>query len=115
METWQLDFEWLRVRTKMQEEMGLKEPPDLNAVLLLIGVNELGVLKEDWSKEEKQDLMHIAVCRLLSEDGHYQYVGLDGDAWPHYKQLTQVPVVGVKNQEQLLIQHAITYIDQAFG
>lgn len=114
METWELEFEWLRVRSIMQEKMGLTEKPDLNAVLLLIGVNELGVLKDDWSKEEKQDLMHIAVCKLLSDDGHYEYIGLDGDGWPHYQPLVPVEIKGVKAQEELLTEKAIQYIDAAF-
>ena len=50
----------------------------MDAMLFLIGVQELGRWKEGFTKEEKQDLMHIAVCRLFTDDGHYEFVGRDG-------------------------------------
>ena len=112
METWQLDFHWLRVKHLVKDTMGLKQLPDLNGILFLIGMQELGRWKEDFSKEEKQDLMHIAVCRLLSYDGYYEFVGRDGDGWPHYKLLKGVPEKGVKNQETLLKHKVIQYFDE---
>ena len=38
---------------------------DVQAVLFLIGVNELGIGYKDFSKAEKQDLLHVAICTLL--------------------------------------------------
>ena len=66
MEDWQLDFEWLRVQHFVKNALGRKDLPDLNSILFLIGIQELGRVQTRFSKEEKQDLMHIAVCRLLS-------------------------------------------------
>lgn len=109
-----MDFNWLRVQHALVERMGLDKLPDLNAVLLLIGIQELGSIKESWTKEEKQDLMHIAICRLLSNDGLFEFEGFDADGWPHYKQLAHVAEKGQRDQELLLKKHAIQYLDEAF-
>ena len=113
MEEWQRDFEWLRVRHYIKDRLGRPDLPDLNAVLFLIGIQELGYLKESFSKEEKQDLMHLAICSLLSEDGHYEFVGRDADGWPHYKAVVPVQTRGVEEQERLLIEKAIRYFRPA--
>lgn len=111
METWKLDFEWLRVRHIVKSAFGKNELPDLDAILFLIGIQELGHIKESFTKEEKQDLMHIAVCRLLSEDGYFAFAGRDADGWPHYENRRPVPVEGVEAQETLLKSRVIRYFD----
>ncbi len=85
MEDWELDFEWLRVQHIVQKSMRREQLPDLNTVLFLIGIQELGRWKKGFSKEEKQDLMHIAVCRLLSYEGYFEFVGRD--AVQYFKEL----------------------------
>lgn len=112
MEEWQLDFEWLRVRHYVKDSLNKDELPSFNTILLLIGVQELGRFQDDFTKEEKQDLMHIAVCRLLSDEGYYEFVGRDEDGWPHYKQLRAYTKTGVKNQEIELKIKMIAYFDQ---
>ncbi len=114
MKEWKLDFEWLRIRHKIKDTLGLEKLPDLNAVLLLIGIRELGTNETQFSKEEKQDLMHVAVCSLL-EDDYYEFEGMDADGWPHWTPIRQVDVAGVDNQEKLLKEKIITYFDQIFG
>jgi len=52
---------------------------------MLIGVQELGRWRKDFSKEEKQDLMHIGTCEVLAADGHYTFTHRDADGWPHYR------------------------------
>lgn len=109
METWELEFEWLRIRHWLKDRFKRDSLPDLNAVLFLIGIQELGFVKAGFSKEEKQDLMHIAVCRLLSDEGYYEFAGRDADGWPHWRALRHLQVKGLKEQEELLIQKAIEY------
>ena len=109
MEEWQSDFEWLRVRHLVRDKFNRKELPDLNAILFLIGIQELGFVKKVFSKEEKQDLMHIAVCSLLSQDGYYEFAGRDADNWPHWQPAKILRVEGAKEQEQLLKSKVIEY------
>jgi len=109
MEDWELDYEWLRVRHFLKKSMQRSNLPDLNGILFLIGIQELGRWKDEFTKEEKQDLMHIAVCQLLSADGFYEFEGRDADGWPHYKELRPVSITGVKGQGRLLKVKIIQY------
>ena len=54
------------------------------------------------TKEEKQDLMHIGVCCLLSDDGYYEFVGRDAEGWPLYRQKRKIEIIGEKVQEKML-------------
>jgi hypothetical protein len=109
MKEWELDYEWLRVKHLVKKTFDRADLPDLNAILFLIGIQELGRWQEAFTKEEKQDLMHIAVCRLLSYGGHYAFKGRDADGWPHYELQRPVEAQGLKAQETLLKAYAIQY------
>ena len=115
MEAWELDFEWLRVRTLVQERFKRDALPDLNGMLFLIGIQELGRWQTSFTKEEKQDLMHIAICKVLSLAGYYELEGLDEDGWPHWKLVNKLPHFDLLEQEQLLKQHVIEYFEKEFG
>ncbi len=109
MEDWQLEFEWLRVRHIVKDALKKDGLPDMNLVLLMIGIQELGFWKKPFTKEEKQDLMHIGVCCLLSDDGYYDFIGRDADGWPLYRQKRKIEIIGEKVQERLLKEKAIEY------
>lgn len=109
MEDWELDFEWLRVQHIVKDAMQRDTLPDLNTVLFLIGIQELGRWKKSFSKEEKQDLMHIAVCRLLGYDEYFEFVGRDEDGWPHWRQVRELPPQPVHEQEKTLKINAVRY------
>ena len=109
MEDWQLDFEWLQVQHFVRDMMGRKNLPDLQAILFLIGIQESGRVAEKYSKEEKQDLMHVAVCSLLEGDGYYEFQGRDQDGWPHFRQIRKVRITGVDEQEKRLKEKVIEY------
>lgn len=109
----QFEFEWLELRHKVKDTLKIQKLPDLNAVLLFIGVQEMGKLKSiKTKKEEKQDLMHIGICTLLEHDGFYQWDGLDTDGWPHFKKLKNFEIKGVEEQERYLKTKAIEYFNQ---
>lgn len=94
--------------TLIETNFGAK-PKDLNGVLFLIGVQELGQGQRNFSKEEKQDLMHIAICKVLSSDGYYELEGTDKDGWPHWKPVKKLPRFDLLEQEQLLKLSVIDY------
>ncbi|MBX2814881.1 MAG: hypothetical protein KTR24_02745 [Saprospiraceae bacterium] len=112
MEKWQLDFEWLRVQHWVKETMGHESLPGLQGILMLIGMQELGLVQHKFSKEEKQDLMHIAVCTVLSTDGYYDFKGLDQDGWPHFDLVRPVPKLSTDQQEVFLKEKVIAYFQE---
>ncbi|RYD54630.1 MAG: hypothetical protein EOP56_18745 [Sphingobacteriales bacterium] len=100
---------WKQVEVTLQERFG--KVPDMEGILFLIGINELGEVRE-FSKEQKQDLMHIAVCSLLSRKGYYEYAGLDAEGWPHYNKLTSVDASNMQAQEALLKECVVLYFEE---
>jgi hypothetical protein len=109
------DFEhernWQNTLNKLEELIG-KKPSDLKSVLFLIGVQELGKGLKSFTKEEKRDLMHIAICKVLSLSGFYELEGLDENGWPHWKVKKKLPHFDVLEQEKLLKMHVIEYFDK---
>ncbi len=103
-----LETEWDQLLVALENNIG-KRPSDLNAVLFLVGVQELGKGPLFFSKEQKQDLMHIAVCKVLSLSGFYELEGLDAEGWPHWKSTQKLPHIGLRHQETLLKEHTIKY------
>lgn len=108
----ELDFEWLRIRHLIKDLLKRDSLPDMNAILFLIGIQELGRWKSSFTKEEKQDLMHIAVCRLMSQDGYYEFTGRDDEGWPHYHALKPFHTKGVEPQESYLKEKVIQYFKE---
>lgn len=110
MEDWERDFEWLRVRHIVKDALNKDSMPDFQAVLFLIGVQELGrIPKSKFTKEEKTDLMHIAVCTLLEIEGYYEFAGRDHDGWPHWNEVKPLGIKGDKEQEEYLTERIIEY------
>ena len=102
-----LQQRWWQLEARLVERFGKK--PDLETILFLIGIQEFGQLKEKFTKEQKQDLMHVAVCRLLSQSGYYELEKTDEEGWPHFKQLKRMPDMNMIEQENFLKDHVLLY------
>jgi hypothetical protein len=99
---------WLDTENLLRERFG--KLPDMEGILFLIGLNEYaGPPPKKFSKEQKQDLMHVAVCTLLCQRGFYEFVGRDEDGWPHFNELMFVPASGITEQERMLKECIIEY------
>ena len=109
MEDWELDFYWLQLRHKLKESTQFDNLPDLKAILFLIGVQEYGRVKKSFTKEEKRDLMHVAVCALLEKDGYYSFAGRDEEGWPHWDVEKPFKIKGADEQERILKKNVIEY------
>lgn len=105
-----LQQRWWDLEAKMVERFGKK--PDMETILFLIGIQEFGDIKENFTKEQKQDLMHVAVCSLLSQSGFYELEAVDEDGWPHFKQLKPMPDMNMIDQENFLKDHVLLYFEQ---
>jgi hypothetical protein len=105
------DFQtrWWALEEKLMNKFGKK--PDVEAILFLIGLQETGFIREKISKEQKQDLMHVAVCKILSSSGYYLLEGKDEDGWPHFKQTKNVPEMELMEQEAFLKDHILLYFE----
>ncbi|MBS1682307.1 MAG: hypothetical protein JST48_11395 [Bacteroidetes bacterium] len=110
----ELERTWQALLAELEKSLG-KKPKDLNGVLFTIGVQELGRGARTFSKEEKQDLLHIAICKVLSLSGYYQLDGTDKEGWPHWRLLKKLPHFDLLEQEKLLKMHVIEYFEKELG
>lgn len=98
---------WKELEMRLGQQFG--KTPDLNAVLMMIGIQELRNSKTTFNKEEKQDLMHVAVCTLLAQSGYYEATHYDEEGWPHFRQLKALPDNNLMQQEDFLKDHVLLY------
>jgi hypothetical protein len=106
-----LQVRWWNLEAKLVERFGKK--PDMETILFLIGIQEFGQIKETFTKEQKQDLMHIAICSLLTPSGYYELEGTDPDGWPHFRQLKHMPEMQPFEQENFLKDHILLYFENS--
>jgi hypothetical protein len=97
--------QWAEVRQYVEKYF--EQKPDIQTCLFLIGMNELGEVRE-FSKEEKQDIMHVGMCTLLDGE-YYRFIQKDEDGWPHFEELEPLPALFIKSQEQLLKSKIVNY------
>jgi len=104
---------WENLVAFISKEFGEGDTLDLQAILFLIGIQELGKGYREFSKEEKTDLLHIAICRLLSNYGYYELEGRDKDGWPHYTTNEKLPALKPGEQSILMKEAAILYFEES--
>ncbi len=107
------NIKWKQLTEKVAQDFDT-DTPDIKVMLFLIGVQELGKGPQKFSKRQKEELMHIANCRLFSELGYYELEGLDQDGWPHWKAIKKIPPYTILEQEMVLKQLIINYCAEHF-
>lgn len=105
-----IELKFQEVKSKLEAKFG--EGMDTQSILFLIGVNELGIGYKDFSKQEKTDLLHIAVCTLLEPYGYYEFQGRDEEQWPHFKLIKQLPNLNHRQQQHLMKEALVSYFNQ---
>ena len=102
-----LERSWKEVVSKLEKRFG--EGLDLQVILFLIGLQELGMGYQKLKKDQKVEVMHIAVCALLSQWGYYEFIGLDDAGWPHWKETSKLPALNAKQQDKLIREAIVEY------
>lgn len=105
----QLKERWENVVQLLSNQFAEGDTLDLDAIIYLIGVQELGKVKQNFKKDEKIELMHIAICRLLEPYGFYEFEFFDNDGWPHYKVKEDLPPLKAGEQSVLMKEAIVNY------
>lgn len=105
----QLKKRWEEVQNKLSMQFADGEKLELDAIIYLVGIQELGQLHRKFKKDHKLDLMHIAVCRLLEPYGYYEFEYYDDEGWPHYKIVEQLPQLKAGEQAVLMKEAIVQY------
>ena len=100
---------WNKLILKLSRDFSDNEIIDMQSIIFLIGVQELGDVKANFSKNKKLVLMHIAVCKLLSDYGYYVFDYTDNDGWPHYRLIEKLPNLKPGEQTILMKEAIVNY------
>lgn len=101
--------QWEEIVRNLSDKFAGGETLDLDAIIFLIGVQELGQIHREFKKDEKINLMHIAICRLLEPYGYYEFDYIDEQGWPHYKVKDELPPLKAGEQTVLMKEAIIQY------
>lgn len=93
-------------------EQRFEKKPDLQTIIFLVGHRELGKHQVKFTKEQKQDLIHVGVCTLLSKANYYTFLDIDEDGWPHFEYNRDLPKLNNEQQEKLLKKTIIEYFKE---
>lgn len=104
----QLKSRWETLVKKLSASFADGDPLDLDAIIYLIGVQEKSDVHAKYKKDDKINLIHIAICRLLEPYGYYEFEHVDDEGWPHYKVLKQLPSLKA-GEQSVLMKEAIVY------
>lgn len=85
---------------------------DLQGIIFLIGLRELGFGPKKLGKDQKLEVMHVAICRLLESYGYYTFEGHDQDGWPHWKRTQRIPKLSPQEQDNLVKEAIIEYLEK---
>ena len=105
----QLKQRWNLVVDKLTNQFAEGDTLDLDAIIYLIGVQEPGQIHKNFKKDDKVNLMHIAICRLLEPYGYYEFDYFDDDGWPHYKFKEELPTLKAGEQTVLMKEAIVNY------
>ncbi|CAM1356599.1 MULTISPECIES: hypothetical protein [Tenacibaculum] len=100
---------WNLLTDKLSKQFADGDTLDVDSIIYLIGVQELGKGHQTFKKDEKINLMHIAICKLLEPYGYYEFDYFDNDGWPHYKTLTELPNLKPGEQSVLIKEAIVNY------
>jgi len=103
-----LEKKWEDLTGKLEDQFG--EEMTLKGILYLIGVQELNFGIKQFEREEKIDVLHVAICKILCSFGYYKFESIDNDGWPHYTELKALKNLSEKEQENLIKKAILEYL-----
>ncbi len=106
-----LKEKWDFLVDSLSQQFAEGDELNLDSIIYLIGVQELGQGQRRFKKDEKVNLMHIAICKLLEPYGYYEFDYFDDDGWPHYKMLTELPNLKPGEQTVLMKEAIVQYFE----
>ncbi|CAA0151754.1 conserved hypothetical protein [Tenacibaculum maritimum] len=107
----ELREKWTLIVNQLSEQFADGDELNVDGIIYLVGVQELGQGHRKFKKDEKVNLMHIAICKLLEPYGYYEFDFFDNDGWPHYKILNELPSLKPGEQSVLIKEAIINYFE----
>ena len=104
-----LEKNWEKLVTRLEDEFN--QEITLKGLLYLIGIQELNFGVKKFDRHEKINVIHVAVCKILTPFGFYKFHKIDEDGWPHYIELKAIKNLTEKEQENLMKKAVLKYLN----
>ena len=107
-----LEEKWQKVKKFFSDKFTDGDKVEVETILYLIGVQELGNGQIEFERDEKIELMHMATCKLLEPFGYFEFTVKDLDGWNHSKQVKAMDDLNDKQQFELLKKACVFYFEE---
>ena len=100
---------WNHLITILSDRFSHGQPLEIEGVLYLVGLQELGQVHRKMKKDENVNLIHIGICTVLEPYGYYRFDFFDEEGWPHFELLESLPVLKPGEQSILMKEALVEY------
>lgn len=108
-----LKLRWEKLVRELSDKFSQGEDLDLDGILFLVGLQEAGLGYRRYKKDDKVNLIHVAICRLLEPYGYYSFEGVDKDGWPHFSATEKLPFLKPGQQSVLMKEAIVEYFQES--
>ena len=105
----QLKRRWEELIQRLSDDFSDAEELEMEGVLYLIGLQELGKIHDRFKKDDNVNIIHIGICTVLEPFGYYRFDYFDDDGWPHFVLLEELPVLKPGEQTILMKEAIVDY------
>ena len=100
---------WKKLVKVLTDKFSAGEPLDVEGILYLIGLQELGQIHRKFKKDDNVDLIHIGICTALEPFGYYRFDFFDEQGWPHFELREELPALKAGEQSILMKEAIVEY------
>ncbi len=100
---------WEKLVEVLTDKFSDGEPLDVEGMLYLIGLQELGQIHRKFKKDDNVDLIHIGICTALEPFGYYRFDFFDEQGWPHFELTEELPPLKAGEQSVLMKEAIVEY------
>ena len=108
----ELKEQWETLVSVLTERFSETESIDIEGILYLVGLQELGQVHKRFKKDDNVDIIHIGICSVLEPFGYYTFDYFDDERWPHFKLLEELPTLKPGEQSILMKESVVHYFIQ---
>lgn len=99
---------WETLVSLLTERFSETETIDIEGILYLIGIQELGQIHKRFKKDDNVNIIHIGICSVLEPFGYYEFDYFDDEGWPHFKLVEELPPLK-PGEQSVLMKDAIAH------
>lgn len=104
-----LKLRWEQLIQQLSDRFSDGDDLEVEGVLYLIGLQELGQVHKRFKKDDNVNLIHVGICRVLEPYGYYRFDHYDADGWPHFELIETLPHLKPGEQGILLKSAIVDY------